>query len=136
MDNHPFVDPLLTSKIVDIVDVESRDHLLNNRIPIERFRQFVALRSDPAAISVLLTAARAALKPIDALLSDPSTGPYLHGNKPGHGDFVLFGEYAYARINPSLIRHVWESEELQGVKTWVNIFLKSRLVDQNSLYTS
>ena len=121
---------------MDIVDVESRDHLLNNRIPIERFRQFVALRSDPTAMSVLLTAARAALKPINALLSDPSTGPYLHGNKPGHGDFVLFGEYAYARINPNLIHHVWESEELQGVKTWVNMFLKSGLVDKSFLYAS
>lgn len=106
------------------------------RIPIERLRHFVALRSDPAAVSVLLDAARAALKPIDALLIDPSTGPYICGVKPGDDDFVLLGEYAYARINPTLIHHVWESEELQGVKTWVNIFLKSRLVDQNSLYTS
>jgi glutathione S-transferase len=127
---------LLTSKILEIVDSASRDYLLNSRIPTKRYQQFIALRSDPEAMSRSLADARAAMKPIDALLRDPSTGPYLHGNKPGHGDFVLFGEYAYARINPNLIRHVWESEELHGVRTWVNMFLRSGLVDQKMLYSS
>lgn len=128
--------PMLTSKIVDIVDSASRDYLLHSRIPTKRFQQFIALRSDPEEMSRSLDAARTALKPIDALLRDPSTGPYIHGDKPGHGDFVLFGEYAYARINPNMIRHVWESEELHGVRTWVETFLSSGLVDQKMLYSS
>lgn len=127
---------LLTSKIVDIVDSASRDYLLNSRIPTKRFQQFTALRSDPEAMSRSFDVVRTALKPIDALLRDPSTGPYLHGDTPGHGDFVLFGEYAYARINPDMIRHVWESEELHGVRTWVEMFLRSGLVDQTMLYSN
>jgi glutathione S-transferase len=80
-----------------------------------------------------LSATRAALKPIDALLLDENTGPYLHGDEPGHADFVLFGEYAFARVCPELKKEVWESDELKGIKGWAERLLNGGLVDEKLL---
>jgi len=122
---------------VDIVDGPSRDYLINTRLRSpERYHQYVALRSDPVATSASLNAACDALRPINALLCDYFHGPYIHEIKPGHGDFVLIGEYAYASMNSVLIEKVRVSEDLQGVKAWVDKFLKGGLVDTKLLSMS
>jgi glutathione S-transferase len=123
-----------TIQVIDRLDSPSADHFMNVKLPSPaKYDEFKALLSNPAALESKLSATRAALKPIDALLLDENTGPYLHGDEPGHADFVLFGEYAFARVCPELKKEVWESDELKGIKGWVERLLNGGLVDKKLL---
>lgn len=73
---------------------------------------------DPARLTVLVQAARAALKGFEEKLG-ATDGAFVLGDRPSHADSAVFGWYLTTRVNGDAARQVWEHSENPRVKAWV-----------------
>lgn len=65
--------------------------------------------------------ARARLGLIESQLAYQKTqgkGAWI-GGEPSHADACVFGVYGWSRLNPAVVKNVWEHESLPNVREWV-----------------
>ncbi|OWZ65757.1 hypothetical protein AYX15_02824 [Cryptococcus neoformans] len=126
--------PLIAPAIFELFDEPSKNYFIKSKFggDLSRFEAHKSKFSDPSNINAQLTAARTRLAVIETLLGykKEKAEPLWLSGKPSHADFCLFGWYAASRINPAVERGVWRHEENPLVGEWLDLILRSGLVDQ------
>jgi hypothetical protein len=82
-----------------------------------------AATSSPDKVKEVIKDAQDRLRALEKILSyqvDAGKEPWMLG-EPSHADAVVFGWYAYTRINPVGCDELWGSDDLPLVKRWVEL---------------
>lgn len=117
--------PLLTQQVFESLDDESTQWWIENRFKndLSISDQWKRNVTDPELVKKYTDQARDRLSIIQDLLQfnrDQGNGrTWLGGAYPSHADALLFGFYAFSRLNEDIKRLVWEHESLPLVRQWV-----------------
>ena len=79
--------------------------------------------TSPDNVKAVIRDTQDRLRALEKILSyqvDAGKEPWMLG-EPSHADAVVFGWYAYTRINPVGCAELWGSDDLPLVKQWVEL---------------
>jgi glutathione S-transferase len=112
--------------VLSAVDDKSREYFIESRLQGDhsKVEPLLANCDNPETIKSTCEKARAKLQLVEMMLKYAkstfgSDGLWLTGGKPSHADAMVFGWYAFCRMNPELIKGVWEHESLPNIGEWL-----------------
>jgi len=129
--------PMIMPKVYERLDPESAEYFIRTKFQnnYDMMKMMTARLSDAAWIESQCATVRARLQLLESHLSWQSAqgkGLWI-GGAPSHADFVIYGFYAWSRLNPDVLRGVWEHESLPCVRQWVGGFITSGLIKEEEL---
>ncbi|ORY26347.1 hypothetical protein BCR39DRAFT_541416 [Naematelia encephala] len=135
----PELRPLIGPTVYNRIDEPSQAYYVQSRVggDISKMDAMVAKLSDASFVAAQTTAARARLQLIEDFLTyKKSIGAplWLGDGVPCHGDFCVFGWYAFSGVNADATK-IWESDSLPLVHEWLEGFFKAGLVKKEDLPT-
>jgi hypothetical protein len=101
--------------------------------PVWTEEQYRLVRAELQAVEARLSEHVQRQTATSSATNGEGNGLWLQG-EPCHADFILYGYYAWSRMNPELVRRVWQHESLPFVAEWLAGFISEGLVRENELY--
>ncbi|KAK4687271.1 hypothetical protein P7C73_g2852, partial [Tremellales sp. Uapishka_1] len=137
VDNSLAVDlrPLIAPFVAKKISKQSYEHKF---APIkDTIDTWTAQLSDKEITDKHYTATRAQLAVVEKTLQSKKDAGlkqlFLAGEKPTHADAVVFGWYAFSRVNPDIEANVWRHASLPLVGEWLDALFASGVVKKDNL---